>query len=98
MARRRRTPPAIKRDNIPKATEGGSPEAEGEAATGLPAVVQQEIDQELSQPEPDARVRVRRLVVRVAHDVAEFSGPLPPPSYLRDYETVIPARVVGSSP
>jgi uncharacterized membrane protein len=90
MARRRRTPPSIKRDNIPKATEGGSPDAEGEAATGLPAVVEQEIDQELSQLEPDARVRVRRLVVRVAHDVAEFSGPLPPPSYFRDYETVIP--------
>lgn len=89
MARRNRPPPSIRRDNVSEATEGGSPDEAGGEATGLPAVVQQEIDQELAQLEPNARVRVRRLVVRVAHEVAEFSGPLPPPSYLRDYETII---------
>jgi len=89
MARRNRPPPSIRRDNISEATEGGSPDEAGGEATGLPAIVQQEIDQELAHLEPNARVRVRRLVVRVAHEVAEFSGPLPPPSYLRDYETII---------
>jgi uncharacterized membrane protein len=89
MARRNRTPPSVRRNNFSEATEGGSPDKAGGEAIGLPAVVQKEIDQELAKLEPDARVRVRRLVVRVAHEVAEFSGPLPPPSYLRDYETVI---------
>src|SRR5215813_8279919 len=88
MARRRRASPSIQRDVRSSGT--ASPDASVE---NLPAEVQQEINQELSQLEPQlepqTRVRVRQSLVRIAHEVAEFSGPLPPPSYLRDYETVV---------
>jgi uncharacterized membrane protein len=93
MARRRRNPPSTERgSSSPQAADTSlSPDASSE---NLPAVVQQEIDQELSQLEPQlqpqTRVHVRRSMVRIAHEVAEFSGPLPPSSYLRDYETILP--------
>jgi uncharacterized membrane protein len=94
MARRRRTPPSSRRDDTSEITEGTSPEGAGISAVGLPALVQQEIDQELSaldpQLGPQTRTRVRRLVVRIAHEVAEFSGPLPPPSYLSEYDAILP--------
>lgn len=90
MARRRRSLPSTDRTSS-QATEPSAPP--DTSAESLPAVVRQEIDQELSelepQLEPQARTRVRRLVARIAHEVAEFSEPLPPPSYLRDYEAII---------
>src|SRR5215469_6508990 len=86
MARRRRASPSIQRDVRSSGT--ASPDASVENLPAV-AVVQQEINQELSQLEPQTRVRVRQSLVRIAHEVAEFSGPLPPPSYLRDYETVV---------
>lgn len=93
MARRRRTPPSIERDGGSSLPPTGSPSSSDASTENLPAVVQQEINQELSQLEPQlepqARIRVRQSLVRIAHEVAEFSGPLPPPSYLRDYETIV---------
>ncbi len=93
MARRRRNQPSTERDgSSPQPT--GSPASPDVSAENLPAVVRQEIEQELSKLEPQlapqTRTRVRRLVVRIAHEAAEFSGPLPPPSYLGDYETIVP--------
>lgn len=94
MARRGRTPRPVQSGHDvslpaePANTSGI--EQTSSAVTGVPAIVQQQIDRELSQLEPRTRNRVQRLVVQVAHEVAEFSGPLPPPSYLREYETTIP--------
>jgi uncharacterized membrane protein len=92
MARRRRGPPSTERDGGSSQTAGSSPPPDG-SAENLPAIVRKEIDQELSQLEPQlgpqTRVHVRQSMVRIAHEVAEFSGPLPPPSYLREYEIII---------
>jgi uncharacterized membrane protein len=92
MARRRRSPPSTQRDGNPSQTAFSSPSSDS-SAENLPAVVRKEIDQELSQLEPQlgpqTRVHVRQSMVRIAHEVAEFSGPLPPPSYLREYDNII---------
>lgn len=92
MARRGRNPPSRQRDNGSPRTSGSSRSPDTSAAN-LPAIVQKEIDQELSQLEPQlepqARVDVRQSMVRIAHEIAEFSGPLPPPSYLREYDTIV---------
>ena len=94
MARRGRTPRPVQSGNdasLPaEPTNPHSIERTGSTITGVPAIVQQQIDRELSQLEPRTRNRVQRLVVQVAHEVAEFSGPLPPPSYLREYEAITP--------
>src|SRR4051794_22436827 len=93
MARRRRRSAPTERAGSSQKEPGASLPPDTTAET-LPATVQQEIDQELSQlgPQlaPQTRVRVRRSMVRIAHEVAEFSGPLPPPSYLREYDIILP--------
>src|SRR5215471_16310382 len=95
MARRGRRPHPTERHRgqLPSQANG-SPPSPDSSAENLPAVVRQEIDQELSrlepQLEPQTRIRVRRSMVRIAHEVAEFSGPLLPPSYLGDYDTILP--------
>jgi uncharacterized membrane protein len=93
MARRRRTPPSTERNGSPSPTADSSRSSDS-SDENLPAVVRQEIDQELSQLEPQlapqTRIRIRRSMVRIAHEVAEFSGPLPPPSYLREYDLIFP--------
>lgn len=92
MARRRRNSPSTRRDGSSSQTAGSSPSLDS-SAENLPAIVRKEIDQELSQLEaqlgPQTRVHVRQSMVRIAHEVAEFSGPLPPPSYLREYDIII---------
>ena len=94
MARRGRNPSPVRSgtDGSVPAKSIATDDAEETSSPGglLPAVVQQQIDRELSQLEPQTRSRVQRLVVQVAHEVAEFSGPLPPPYYLREYEATAP--------
>src|SRR5438270_12969592 len=93
MARRRRSPPSTQRDGSSSQTAGSSPSPDS-SAENLPAIIRKEIDQELSKLEPQlgpqTRVHVRQSMVRIAHEIAEFSGPLPPPSYLREYDIIIP--------
>jgi uncharacterized membrane protein len=92
MARRRRNPPSTQRDGGSSQTAGSS-SSHDSSGENLPAIVRKEIDQELSQLEPQlgpqTRVNVRQSMVRIAHDIAEFSGPLPPPSCLREYDIII---------
>jgi uncharacterized membrane protein len=94
MARRGRNPSPVRSgtDGSVPAKSTATDDAEETSSPGglLPAVVQQQIDRELSQLEPQTRSRVQRLVVQVAHEVAEFFGPLPPPYYLREYEATAP--------
>ena len=91
MARNRRPPDQRAIGSSKTAKPSPSSDATGE---NLPAMVRKEIDQELSQLEsqlePQTRVHVRQSMVRIAHEIAEFSGPLPPPSYLREYDIIIP--------